>query len=341
MELYLDSVDPKEIEEAFKFGTLAGLTTTPTFLHRHGVTDIDAKLLELAEMVPILQVEALGNNADEIVAEAQRQLEMGLKKDRTVFKIPVSNQGIIACRRLRDEGIMVNIHLVYTLQQAYMAALADATYICPLAGRLQDQGHDAIALIEQCVDMVDHYEFNSKIMFSSVRYPEHVRNALNIGCHTITVPWKVMKNLTSNNFTTVGTNQFIEHTRLVTMTVAEVIRDVNPTVHTGQAILDAIVEMTNSGVGATSVVGSEGQLVGILTDGDLRRLLKSEGKLAVERSLADLDFKLPYSIAGSANLLEAVNKFKEVSVDNLVVTDEAGKPIGMLDIQDLVKLNVM
>ena len=341
MELYLDSVDPKEIEEAFKFGTLTGLTTTPTFMHRHGVTDIDGMLLQLAEMVPILQVEALGNTADEIVAEAHRQIELGLKTDRTVFKIPVSNEGIIACRRLRDDDIMVNIHLVYTLQQAYMAALADATYVCPLAGRLQDQGHDALGLIEQCVDMVDHYGFNSKIMFSSVRYPEHIRNALNIGCHTITVPWKVMKNLTSNNFTTLGTNQFVEHTRLVTMTVAEVMQSEYPSVSSGQTILDAVVAMTNSGAGATTVNNSNGELIGIFTDGDLRRLLKTEGKLAVERSLSDLDFNLPHSIAATANLMEAVNQIKSLRVDNLVVTDESGKAVGMLDIQDLVKLNVI
>ena len=81
MELYLDSANINEIEEAFKLGFLTGLTTTPTFMHRDGVTDIDGLILKLADMVPILQVEALGQTAEEIVAEAHRQLEMGLKKD--------------------------------------------------------------------------------------------------------------------------------------------------------------------------------------------------------------------------------------------------------------------
>jgi transaldolase len=93
MELYLDSVDLKEIEEAFKLGSLTGLTTTPTFLHRSGVTDIDATILKLAKMVPILQVEALGANAEEIYTEAHRLISIGLSPATTVFKIPVSNEG--------------------------------------------------------------------------------------------------------------------------------------------------------------------------------------------------------------------------------------------------------
>src|SRR6185436_4252104 len=181
MELYLDSADLKEIEEAFQLGFLTGLTTTPTFMHRGGVKDIDQMILKLAKMVPILQVEALGETADEIVKEAKRQLKMGLKKETTVFKIPVSLEGVKACKRLRDEDIMVNVHLVYTLQQAYMAMQAGASYVCPLVGRLQDQGHDALSLVQQCVEAVNHYKYDTKVMFSSVRYAEHIRNALSSG----------------------------------------------------------------------------------------------------------------------------------------------------------------
>jgi hypothetical protein len=98
MELYLDSADIKEIDEAFKLGFLTGLTTTPTFMHRGGVTNIDKMILDLAKKVPILQVEALGETAEEVVKEAKRQLKMGLKKETTVFKIPVSLEGLRACR---------------------------------------------------------------------------------------------------------------------------------------------------------------------------------------------------------------------------------------------------
>ena len=169
MELYLDSADLKEIEDAFKLGFLDGLTTTPTFMHRGGVTDVDALIVKLSKMVPVLQIEALGNTAEEVVKEAHRQLKLGLDPKKTVFKIPVSLEGVRACRMLRNENLLVNVHLVYTLQQAYMAMKAGASYVCPLVGRLQDQGHDALELVGQCVFAVDHYGYDTKIMFSSVR----------------------------------------------------------------------------------------------------------------------------------------------------------------------------
>ncbi|HBK88826.1 MAG TPA: transaldolase, partial [Cytophagales bacterium] len=131
MELYLDSADLKEIEEAFKLGFLDGLTTTPTFMHRGGVTDVDALIVKLSKMVPVLQIEALGNTAEEVVKEAHRQLKLGLDPKKTVFKIPVSLEGVRACRMLRNENLLVNVHLVYTLQQAYMAMKAGASYVCP------------------------------------------------------------------------------------------------------------------------------------------------------------------------------------------------------------------
>jgi transaldolase len=262
MELYLDSADIKEIEDAFKLGFLNGLTTTPTFMHRGGVTDIDSLIVKLSKMVPVLQIEALGDKAEDIVKEAKRQLDLGLDPKKTVFKIPVSLEGVKGCYLLRREGLLVNVHLVYTLQQAYMAMQAGATYVCPLVGRLQDQGHDALELVKQCVTAVDHYKYDTKIMFSSVRHAEHVRNAINLGVHTITVPWKVMKALTENNFTSLGTQQFVEHTRLITTKVKDVIRNVNPVVKADTALADAIVKMTEYGYGCVTVVNASGQLVG-------------------------------------------------------------------------------
>ncbi|MCU0389682.1 MAG: CBS domain-containing protein [Thermoflexibacter sp.] len=339
MELYLDSVDIKEIEEAFKLGFLTGLTTTPTFMHREGITDIDAMILKLAKMVPILQIEALGESVDEIVNEAHRLLALGLDPQTTVFKIPVSLHGVAACRKLVDENLMVNVHLVYTLQQAYMAMAAGATYVCPLVGRLQDQGHDALALVEQCVQAVNYYGYNSKIMFSSVRHAEHVRNAINAGVHTCTVPWKVMKSLTENNFTTLGTQQFIEHTKLMTMRVNEVMRTNNPTIHLSHSVLDALVEMSKSGFGAVSVIDENQKLIGVFTDGDLRRNLQTQGESVLQKKLTDFQFNLPITITPTALLQEAHQIFKKKEIDNIVVADN-GKPVGMIDVQDLIKLDI-
>jgi TalC/MipB family fructose-6-phosphate aldolase len=340
MELYLDSVNLKEIEEAFKLGTLAGLTTTPTFMHREGVKDVDAMILKLAGIVPVLQVEALGKTAEEVLREAERLIALGLNPKTTVFKIPVSLEGIRACKLLRNQGLLVNVHLIYTLQQAYMAANAGATYACPLVGRLQDQGHDALALIEQCVDMIEVYNYDTKIMFSSVRTAEHVRNAINIGVHTITVPWSILKKLTDNNFTELGTKQFYDHTLLITTRVGEVIRSENPIVHLGDAVLDASLKMTESGLGAVSVVEANGDILGIFTDGNLRRALKENGKSLLDKKMSDFTYQTPLSVQEDDILEHAVQLIKQNKVDNLVVL-KGKKPVGMLDVQDLIKLDIL
>lgn len=334
MELYLDSADLNEIKEAFELGFIKGLTTTPTFMHRHGVTDIDSLIVELSYIVPVLQIEALGDTAEEVVAEAERQLALGLDKDKTVFKIPVSLEGVKACKMLRDKGFLVNVHLIYTLQQAYMALEAGANYICPLVGRLQDQGHDALDLVDQCVDAVETFGYDAKVMFSSVRYPEHVRNALNMGVHVCTVPWKVMKMLTQNNFTDVGIAQFVEHTKLMTVKVKDLLTGKNPLAKLDDTISTALVKMTESGFGCVGVVDGNDKLVGTFTDGDLRRLIEHEGHAGIDKKMGDLDFNAPITVDGEMLLHDASQIFQEKGVDNLMVMN-GDQVVGQIDIQDL------
>ena len=334
MELYLDSADLNEIKEAFQYGFIKGLTTTPTFMHRHGVTDIDGLILDLAKIVPVLQIEALGRTSDEIVKEAYRQLELGLDPTKTVFKIPISMEGAKACKILRDENILVNVHLIYSLQQAYIALEAGANYVCPLVGRLQDQGHDALDIVDQIVSAVDTYDYDAKVMFSSVRHPEHVRNAMNLGVHVCTIPWKVMKMLTENAMTDLGTSQFFEHTKLMTTKVSDVMRASNPVVSTADSLTDALVKMTQSGFGCVSVVNGSGKLQGAFTDGDLRRLIENEGQEGLKKKMGDFKYNSPITIDGGALLNEATSIFHEKNVDNIIVLNE-DEVVGILDIQDV------
>mgnify|MGYP003650864025 FL=1 len=211
MELYLDSVNLKEIASAIDIGIIAGLTTTPTFMHREGIEDVDSTIVELSKQVPILQIEALGRTSDEIIDEAYRQEALGLDRETTVYKIPMSMEGVKACKHLTNVGFKINLHLVYTLQQAYMAMEAGATYVCPLVGRLQDQGGDAIGLVQSMVDLTKEYGYKTKVMFSSVRTSQHVREALKSGAHTITVPWKILEKLTEHHLTEAHTEQFFKH----------------------------------------------------------------------------------------------------------------------------------
>ena len=335
MELYLDSANPAEISAGFKLGIFYGLTTTPTFLQRQGVADVDAWLLETAKQVPVIQVEALGNSADEITAEAHRLLAMGLPRETTVFKIPVSLHGVEACARLSKEGIMTNVHLIYTPQQAYMAMNSGATYVCPLVGRLQDQGTDALALVDSIVAFKERHGYASKVMFSSVRHSEHVRNAMDLGVDAVTVPWSVVKQLPNNHLTSLGTAQFDEDHRRMTVRVASVLRPTQAIVSPDTPLRDALVAMTVSGLGAV-VLAEQQKAVGLFTDGDLRRLLERSGGLDVNASLRSVHaLSVPHSISATALLNEAYSRFAETKVDQLLVEDELGNALGLIDIQDL------
>jgi len=340
MDLYLDSVDFKEIERAFEFGFLRGLTTTPTFMHRHGITDIDAAIVKLSGMVPELQVEALGDTVETILAEADRIMALPLQSE-PVFKVPISNAGVMACQRLTAKGRRVNVHLIYTLSQAYMAVAAGAAFVCPLAGRLQDQGHDAIKLFEQCVEMIDRHNYDSKVMFSSVRHPEHVRQALLAGVHVCTVPYNVIAHLCDNSLTALGTAQFREHTHLMTTRVKELIRPQNPVCQLTDKLSSAMVKMTESRLGVVSLVDGSGKLAGVFTDGDLRRHLQSDGHQVLDATFDKITYTTtPVTIGQDALLNEAVKLFKEFEVDSIIVLD-GDRPAGILDIQDLVKLGLL
>ena len=335
MELYLDSADLKEIKKAFELGFLAGLTTTPTFMQREGVKDLDSTLLDLAQMVPVLQIEALGRTAEEIVAEAKRQEALGLDRSTTVYKIPISLEGARACRMLRSEGFLVNLHLVYTVQQAYMAMAAGATYVCPLVGRLQDQGTDALQLVASIMDLKHTHGYETKVMFSSVRHLEHVRNAIELGVDAITVPWKILQQMTQNHLTELGSEQFFVDNRRVTTSVEDAMRKANVCISPNASVQEALVQMTKGGYGAV-VLTEEGHAVGMFTDGDIRRWLEANEQADMHTTLSQITTNSqPASIESSAKLNEAAALFAERKVDQLIVTQD-GKVMGLLDIQDLV-----
>jgi TalC/MipB family fructose-6-phosphate aldolase len=340
MELYLDSVDFKEIDAAFKLGFVKGLTTTPTFMHRHGITDVQGAIVKLSGMVPELQVEALGRTHDEIIAAADQLLTLPLAR-KPVFKVPVSLEGLRACHTLTRAGHRVNVHLIYTLNQAYMAMEAGAAFVCPLAGRLQDQGHDATRLFEQCAEVKARQGYQAKVMFSSVRHPEHVRTAVLAGADVCTVPWSVLQRLCDNALTEIGTNQFLEHTTMMTVRVRDAMSSAKPVSKATESVADALVRMTESKLGAVALVDDAGRLVGVFTDGDLRRDLKSSGAGILGRALKDVDHSsTPLTLSGDALLYEAVNLFNKHKVDNIVVV-EADEPIGILDVQDLVRMGLI
>ena len=149
-----------------------------------------------------------------------------------------------------------------------------------------------------------------------------------------------MKKLADNNFTKVGTDQFVADTRMITMQVKEVISDHNPVIGKSANVMEALIKMSESGLGAVSVIDNEGNLEGIFTDGDLRRQLRDNGQDILHEEIAKHMTVNPISIDSKAMLKEASALIEESQVDNIVVVQD-GKPVGMLDVQDLIKLDLL
>jgi TalC/MipB family fructose-6-phosphate aldolase len=281
-------------------------------------------------------VESLGISSTDIIKEAERLLSLGLNKETTVFKIPITLEGAKACKILTDRGLKVNLHLIYSIQQAYIAFCAGATYICPLVGRLQDQGQDALSLVDQCVKATERYNYKTKVMFSSVRSIEHVRNALNIGAHACTMPWNILKQLCDNHFTELGIRQFIEHTQMSTIKAIDLVKTEDVFLDINSTVLDALILMTKSQSGACIVVNGKKEIYRIFTDGDLRRLIKKGQDNLINKKFNELEPNTPVSIGVTALLDEIITQFKTKEVDNIVVQDN-DIPIGIIDIQDILK----
>jgi CBS domain-containing protein len=183
--------------------------------------------------------------------------------------------------------------------------------------------------------------YASKVMFSSVRHPEHVRQALLVGAHVCTLPYSVMKNLCENTLTAAGTAQFREHTTLMTTRVKDVIRAANPVCEANETLSAAMVKMTESRLGTVTLVDAKGAVAGIFTDGDLRRKLQAHGRQILDKTLGDIGFsQSPKTIEREALLNDAVKLFKQHEVDSIIVVD-GQRPCGVLDIQDLVKLGLL
>jgi transaldolase len=207
MMIYIDTAAPEDVRNWRTFGVVRGVTTTPTILARHQGVDVQSRLEEIAQLVDEVHVEALGDTSEEITAQAMKMAEYG-SAQKLVFKIPISRHGIIAAAELIERGFRVNIHLVYTLAQAYFAASHGATYICVLVGRLIENGHNASTLISECRDLLRARGYRSKLMAGSIRERRHLEIALSSGADCAAVPPSVLEASFAHYLTDAGIEQF-------------------------------------------------------------------------------------------------------------------------------------
>ena len=212
MKFFIDTADLDEIAEAKSWGCLAGVTTNPTIYSRTGgsVADIEPHMLKIAELCEGLPVsaESTATTIEGMVEEGRR---LSALAPNIVVKLPVCEAGLAASRQLADEGVRINMTLIFSAPQALLAANAGARYVSPFVGRYDDIGEDGIDRLSDIVTCIKNYDWTGKnvdgqveIITASVRNPNHVTQAALMGADIATVPFAALKKCVHHPLTDKG-----------------------------------------------------------------------------------------------------------------------------------------
>lgn len=210
MKILIDTLDLEEIRKYSAMGILSGVTTNPTFSKRFGMKDDIDTVIRVADAMDgkgEIHVEAWGEEPSEIIKDANR-IQKNSKYSNLVFKVPFTRAGIEASNSILKDGHKVNLHLIYSTNQALLAQSIGSSYICPLVGRLDDVGHDGPENIRHIRQCLDSCQSNTLIMASSIRNPKHVTECCKAGADVITVPPKILSQMVYHPMTDLGFETF-------------------------------------------------------------------------------------------------------------------------------------
>ena len=208
MKIFLDTADLTEIRRAAEANLIDGITTNPSLLAKvAGDGEPHDILKEICTTVggPV-SAEVVAVDAEGMLDEGKRLAKLD---DHIVVKVPLTEDGLRACRGLRAEGIEVNVTLCFSANQAFLAAKAGASYISPFVGRLDDIGHDGMELVAEIREAYDNYGMETRILAASLRHPRHVLESMLIGADCATLPAKVLWQLLKHPLTDKGLEGFL------------------------------------------------------------------------------------------------------------------------------------
>lgn len=207
MKLFIDTANIDEIKEVNSWGVLSGVTTNPTLAAKEG-REFRSLVKEIAGIVdgPI-SAEAVSMEGEGIIKEAR---ELAAIAKNIVVKVPIMPKGLKATKVLSAEGIKVNMTLVFSVNQALLAASVGAAYVSPFVGRLDDIGNDGMAVVEEIITAFANYGIKTEVICASVRHPQHVVEAAKIGCDIATIPYDVFQKMTQHSLTDKGIQMFLD-----------------------------------------------------------------------------------------------------------------------------------
>ncbi len=207
MEYFIDSASLEEIKEADSLGVLDGVTTNPSLIAKSG-RPFNEVAKEICRWVkgPV-SLEVIGTTATEMLREAKELRKYG---DNVVVKIPMMSEGLKAVKILAAEGIPTNVTLIFQPVQALLAAKAGATYVSPFIGRIDDLGQDGLAMVADIIQIFGQYSFKTKVLAASIRHPIHVLECAKMGVDVVTLPVKIVHQLTRHPLTDSGLKTFLD-----------------------------------------------------------------------------------------------------------------------------------
>jgi len=210
MKIFIDTANVEEIKEVASWGILDGVTTNPTLLAREikrtgrKPEDILKEICEIVKGPVSAEVTAL--DWEGIVREGK---ELAKLSEYITIKVPMTIDGLKATKILRSEGIMTNMTLVFSPNQALLAAKAGTTFVSPFIGRLDDVGHEGMLLVEEIMEIYENYAFETEVIVASVRHPMHIVEAARIGADIVTAPYKVLEKISKHPLTDIGIERFL------------------------------------------------------------------------------------------------------------------------------------
>ncbi|NBI30969.1 fructose-6-phosphate aldolase [Chengkuizengella marina] len=206
MKFFIDTANIEEISEAHAVGILSGVTTNPSLVAKEDVSFHD-RLREITSIVSgSVSAEVIATTAPEMIEEGK---ELAKIAPNITIKVPMTIDGLKAVKAFSDEGIKTNVTLIFSANQALLAARAGATYVSPFLGRLDDIGHNGIELISTISEIFNIHNLDTEIIAASIRHPIHITEAALNGAHIATVPYKVIMQLCNHPLTDQGIEKFL------------------------------------------------------------------------------------------------------------------------------------
>ncbi len=207
MKIFIDTANVEEIKKINDLGILDGVTTNPSLIAKEG-RDFLGVIKEITGIVtgPV-SVEVTATDAAGMVKEGKEYAKIA---KNVVIKIPMGAEGLKATKKLAAEKIPVNMTLIFSGNQALLAAKAGARYVSPFIGRLDDIGNDGLAVLAEILEILDNYEFECEVISASIRHPMHVSESAKLGCHIATIPFDVLDKMMKHPLTDIGLAKFLK-----------------------------------------------------------------------------------------------------------------------------------